>query len=153
MTTHYKLRDYNPTLVFEKDHPRELRWDNKYKLWMLEDNKKCQGIWLKEKDKLVGEIIVTWDSDNVIHGESITVASDYRRKGIATDLVKKTLEWGENMGFEWFIGEAREGSSWSVFQNLGATPIFLYKNWSGTKEDYMLFKIKIQTNGFSKPSR
>ena len=47
------------------------------------------------------------------------------------------------MDFEYFIGEARQGSSWNVFQNLGANPILLHKNWSGTKEDYMLFKIKI----------
>ena len=143
MTTHYKLRDYNPTLVFEREHPKPLRWDDKYKLWMLEDNNKCQGIWLRDKDKLVGEIIMTWDSDNVLHGESITVHPDYRRQGLATKLVNLALEWGENMEYKWFIGEARQGSSWGVFENLGAQPILMYKNWSGTGEDYMFFKIEI----------
>lgn len=143
MTTHYKLRDYNPTLVFEREHPRQLRWDDKYKLWMLQDNDKCQGIWLRDKDKLVAEIIMTWQSDNVLYGESITVHPDYRRQGLATKLINLTLEWGENMGFEWFMGEARQGSSWAVFENLGALPVVLHKNWSGTKEDYMLFKMQI----------
>lgn len=143
MTTHYKLRDYNPTLVFEREHPKALRWDDKYKLWMLEDNKKCQGIWLRDKDKIVGEIIMSWDSDNVLHGDSITVLPEYRRQGLATKLVNLALEWGENMGYKWFIGEARQGSSWGVFENLGAQPILMYKNWSGTGEDYMFFKIEI----------
>ena len=143
MTTHYKLRDYNPTLAFEREHPRQLRWDDKYKLWMLEDNDKCQGIWLRDKDKLVAEIIMSWQSDNVLHGDSITVHPEYRRQGLATKLVNLALDWGENMGYKWFIGEARKGSSWNVIENLGAQPILTYKNWNGTGEDYMFFKMEI----------
>ena len=143
MTTLYKLKDYRHTLPFEREHPKPLRWDDKYKLWMLQENDKCQGIWLRDKDELVAEMIVTWQSDNVLHGESITVMPAHRRKGLATKLVNETLQWAENMGFEWFMGEAREGSSWNVFQNLGASPIFLHKNWNNTGENYMFFKIEI----------
>lgn len=143
MTTLYKLKDYRKTFKFEREHPKPLRWDDKYKLWMFEENDHCQGIWLKDKEELVAEMIVTWQSDNVLHGESITVLPEYRRKGLATKLVQETLEWAENMGFEWFTGEAREGSSWGVFQNLGASPIFLHKNWNNTGENYMFFKIQI----------
>lgn len=143
MTTLYKLRDYKETFKFERDHPKELRWDDKYKLWMLEENDKCQGIWLRDKNKLIAEIIVTWQSENVIHGESITVIPEYRRQGLATKLVNLTLDWGENMGFKWFIGEARKGNSWHVFENLGAQPILTYENWNRTGEDYMFFKMEI----------
>lgn len=140
----YKLKDYKESFKFEREHPKELRWDDKYKLWMLEQNDKCQGIWLKDKTHgLVGEIIVSWESDNVLHGDSITVLPDFRRKGLATQLVNLALEWGESSGFEYFIGEARKGSSWNVFENMGAVPVVLHKNWNGTGEDYMSFKMNI----------
>lgn len=143
MTTFYKLRDYNPTMAFEREHPKQLRWDDKYKLWMLEDNKKCQGIWIKDKDKLVGEIILTWQSDSVVHGESITVMPEYRRKGVGSKLVNLALQWAENMGFNTFLGEARKGASWGLFEDLGAKPICMHQNWHGTGEDYMFFKMEI----------
>jgi GNAT superfamily N-acetyltransferase len=140
----YKLKDYKETFRFEREHPKPLRWDDKYKLWMLEQNNKCQGIWLKDKTHgLVGEMIVSWESDNVLHGDSITILPEFRRQGLATKLVNLSLEWGENMGFEYLIGEARKGSSWSVFENLGATPVVLHKNWNETGEDYMSFKMEI----------
>lgn len=143
MTTLYKLKDYTHTFKFEKDHPKELRWDDKYKMYMLTQHERCQGIWLKDKDQLVGELIVSWESDNIVHGDSITVLPEYRRNGLATKLVEEMLVWAGNMGFEWFTGEARKGSSWNVFENLGAEPLFTHKNWQKTKEDYMFFKMKI----------
>jgi ribosomal protein S18 acetylase RimI-like enzyme len=140
----YKLKDYKETFRFEREHPKQLRWDDKYKLWMLEQNEKCQGIWLKDKTHgLVAEMIMSWESDNVLHGESITVLPEFRRQGLATKLINLSLEWGENMGFEYLTGEARKGSSWGVFENLGATPMFLHKNWNDTGEDYMSFKMEI----------
>lgn len=144
MNTLYKLKDYKETFKFEREHPRPIRWDDKYKLWMLEQNDKCQGIWLRDKTHgLVGEILMSWSSDNVLHGDSITVMPDFRRQGLATKLVQLALDWGSDMGYEWFIGEARKGSSWNVFENMGAVPVLLYKNWSDTGEDYMSFKMKI----------
>jgi GNAT superfamily N-acetyltransferase len=144
MNALYKLKDYKESFKFEREHPKPLRWDDKYKLWMLEQNEKCQGIWLRDKTHgLVGEIIVSWQSDNVLHGDSITVMPEFRRQGLATKLTGLALEWGENMGFEWFIGEARKGSSWNVFENMGAIPILLHKNWNDTGEDYMSFKMEI----------
>lgn len=143
ISTHYKLKDYRDTLKFEREHPKPIRWDDKYKLYMLTEAEKVQGIWLKEKDQLVAEIIVSWQSDNVVQGDSITVLPEYRRQGLATKLVTEMLNWAENMGFQWFIGEARQGSSWGVFENMGATPILLHKNWQNTGEDYMFFKIEI----------
>ena len=140
----YKLKDYKETFSFEREHPKQLRWDDKYKLWMLEQNKKCQGIWLKDKtNKLVGEIIMSWQSNNVLYVDSITVLPEFRRQGLANKLINLALEWGENMGYEYLTGEARKTSSWSVFENLGATAIFLHKNWNDTQEDYMSFKIEI----------
>lgn len=143
MQTLYKLKDYRETFQFEKEHPAPLRWDDKYKLYMLTQEKKCQGIWLKDKNTLVAEMIVSWSSDNVLRGDSITVHPSFRRKGLATKLVEETLTWAEQMGFEHFIGEARKGSSWNVFENLGAKPILLHKNWYNTGEDYMFFKMDI----------
>lgn len=144
MNTLYKLKDYKESFKFEREHPKPLRWDDKYKLWMLEQNDKCQGIWLRDKTQgLIGEIILSWQSDNILHGDSITVMPEFRRKGVATKLVSLALEYGENMGFEWFTGEARKGSSWTLFENMGAHPIFLHKNWNDTGEDYMSFKMEI----------
>jgi GNAT superfamily N-acetyltransferase len=144
MNTLYKLKDYKETFKFEREHPKQLRWDDKYKLWMLEQNDKCQGIWLRDKTHgLVGEIIMSWDSDNVLHGESITVMPEFRRQGLATKLIQLSLDYAVDMKYEWFIGEARKGSSWTVFENLGAEPVLLHKNWNGTGEDYMSFKMKI----------
>lgn len=140
----YKLKDYKETFRFEREHPKELRWDDKYKLWMLEQNAQCQGIWLKDKTAgLVAEILLSWESDNVLHCDSLTVLPEFRRKGLATQLIDLALEWGENSGYQYMTGEARKGSSWHVFENMGATPILLYKNWSGTGEDYMSFKMNI----------
>jgi len=144
MTTHYRLRDYSQSLLFEKEHPRQLRWSDSHKLWMLQDNDKCQGIWIKDKNDLVGEMIVTWDSKTVLHGDSFTVLPEHRGKGIGTTLIEKTLEWGEAAGFKHFIGEARmSNSSWKLFQVMGAKPICVHEDWAGTKENYMLFKIDI----------
>jgi len=141
MSVVYKLSNYIPTLVFEKEHHKNIRWDNKYKLWMLEENNKCQGIWIKEKDKLVGEIILSWDSSNVLAIESITVLPDYRRKGIGTTLVEKALDWGEGSGYQFLIGEAKISDSWQLFSKMGALSILTYKNWSDTGDDYMFFKM------------
>lgn len=144
MQTLYKLKDYKETFKFEREHPKNLRWDDKYKMFMLTQEDKCQGIWLKDKTAgLVAEMIVTWQSDNILHGDSITVLPEFRRQGLASQLVTETLDWAEQMGFEWFVGEAREGSSWNVFENLGANPLYQYKNWNGTGETYMFFKMKI----------
>jgi GNAT superfamily N-acetyltransferase len=144
MQSLYKLKDYKETFKFEREHPKHLRWDDKYKLFMLTQEEKCQGIWLKDKTAgLVAEIIVTWQSDNILHGDSITVMPDFRRKGLASDLVNETLDWAKEMGFEWFVGEARKGSSWTVFENLGAVLLYEYKNWNSTGETYVFFKMKI----------
>lgn len=140
----YKLRDYTPTMIFEAEHPKQLRWNKAYKLWMLEENDKCQGIWMKNKDQLIGEIIVSWQSDNVLEIETLTILPEYRRKGYATELVEKMLDWAENSGgYQWLIGEARTANSWSVFSNLGAKQILVHKNWNDTGEDYTLFKLEI----------
>lgn len=144
MTTLYKLKDYTETFRFEREHPKELRWDDKYKMYMLTQEEKCQGIWLRDKQHgLVAEMIVTWESDNVLHGSSITVLPEFRRQGLATQLTEATLEWAEQMGFEWFTGDARMPSSWKVFETLGAVPVLQHKNWNGTGENYMFFKMKI----------
>ena len=47
------------------------------------------------------------------------------------------------MGYTHFIGEARKGASWTVFQDFGAEEILTYKNWSGTNEEYVSFKIEL----------
>lgn len=144
MTLVYKLKDYSATFKFEKERPREIRWDEKLKLWMLEEHKRCQGIWMKEQDgTLVGEIILTWESSNVVNLENLTVIPTHRRQGIGTKLVDAAIDWAEMSGYKLLAGEARMGASWSLLENIGAHPLFKYENWNGTNEDYMLFKIEI----------
>ena len=139
----YKLKDYRETFKFEKEHPKELRWDDKYKLYMLQENKQFQGIWLKEKTELVGEILLSWESKNVVHVESITVLPSHKGQGYGHDLVKLALDWAQLSEFEFVTGEARMGASWKIFQNFGAIPVLTYKDWNGTKEDYTFFKMDV----------
>lgn len=139
----YKLRDYKDTLQFEREHPKELRWDERYKIYMLTENKECQGIWLREKKQLIAEAIMTWTSDNVAHIDSFTVHPLHRGKGLGYNLISNVLEWAKDMDYEYLIGEARKGASWHIFENLGAQPVLLYKNWGKTGEDYMSFKIEL----------
>jgi GNAT superfamily N-acetyltransferase len=144
MQTLYSLKDYKETFKFEREHPKPLRWDDKYKLWMLEQNDKCQGLWLRDKTHgIIAEIIVSWESSNVLHGESITVLPEFQKKGYGKHLVEEMLDWGENMGYKHFIGEARKISSWSLFEKLGAKPILEYENWNDSGENYMFFKMMI----------
>jgi GNAT superfamily N-acetyltransferase len=144
MQTLYKLKDYKESFKFEREHPKSLRWDDKYKFFILTQEEKCQGIWLRDKTHgLVAEVVLTWESDNILHINSLTVMPEFRRKGLATQIIKLAMEWGKSMGFEWFVGEARKSASWNVFENLGAMPIYEYKNWNDTGESYMFFKIKI----------
>lgn len=143
MSPLYKLRDYRETFKFEREHPKQLRWEDSYKLYMLQEEKKFQGIWLRDKTELVGEILLSWQSTNVLHIESFTVLPTHRGKGLGHDLVKFAIEWGTNSDYEFITGEARKGASWKIFENFGATPVLLYKNWNNTNEDYMSFKLDL----------
>lgn len=143
MSPLYKLRDYKETYKFEKEHPKELRWDNGYKLYMLQESDTTQGIWLKDKTEIVGEIILTWQSKNVLHADKFTTIPSHRGQGLGHDLVKLAIEWGTNSGYKFLVGEARKGASWKILENFGATPILTYKDWAGTKEDYMSFKLEL----------
>lgn len=143
MSPLYKLKDYKETIKFEKEHPKELRWEPGYKLYMLQEEKNFQGIWLRDKLDLVGEILLTWDSTNILNVESFTVSPSHQGKGLGHELVRLAIEWGTNSDFEFLTGEARKGSSWKIFENFGATPIFTYKDWNGTKEEYKSFKIEL----------
>ena len=143
MTTVYKLRDYRETMVFEREHPKELRWDERYKLYMFNESGYCQGIWFKDKKGLIAEAIMTWQSDNVAHIESFTVLPAHRGKGLGYELINTVLEWATDMKYEHVLGEARKGASWHIFENLGAIPVLMHKNWNKTGEDYMSFKIEL----------
>jgi GNAT superfamily N-acetyltransferase len=143
MNTLYKLKDYRETFKFEKEHPKPLRWDDQYKLYMLSQAEKFQGIWFKDKGELIGEILFSWQSDNVVHIESFTIIEAYRGKGLGYDLVNEGIKWAESFNFSYITGEARQGASWKIFENIGASPILLHENWNDTKENYMSFKLDI----------
>jgi len=144
ITTVFKLKDYKETFQFEREHPKPLRWDDKYKLFMLTQEPNCQGIWLKDsKAGLIGEALLTWSSSNVVHIDGFTIHPAHRGKGLGYRLVQDVIVWAEEMGYEFIVGEARKGASWHIFENLGATPILLYKDWGGTSEEYMSFKIDL----------
>ena len=143
MSPFYKLKDYKETIKFEKEHPKRLRWEPGYKLYMLQEEKNFQGIWLKDKLDLVGEILLTWDSTNILNVESFTVSPSHQGKGLGHELVRLAIEWGTNSDFEFLTGEARKGPSWKIFENFGAVPMLTYKDWNGTKEEYKSFKIEL----------
>jgi len=143
MNVVYKLKDYSVTFPFEREHPKELRWDNKYKLYMLTEHETCQGMWFYEKSVLFGEIITSWQSANVLHIDSFTVLPSHRGKGLGYEMISSLMDWAKEMDHEYITGEARQGASWHIFQNLGAEPVLLHKDWNKTKENYMSFKITL----------
>ena len=143
MTTLYKLRDYKLAYKFEKEHPKPIQWDEKYKTYILSQGDGIQGIWFKDKTDLVAEIIMSWTSNNVVRGDSFTVMPSHRGQGLGHELVKEALDWAIDSGFKYFIGEARKGPSWKVFQAFGAEEILTYQNWSKTGEEYISFKIEL----------
>lgn len=143
MSPVYKLKDYKETIKFEKEHPAQLRWEPSYKLYMLQEEKNFQGIWLKEKLDLIGEILLSWQSTNVLHIDSFTVLPNQRGKGLGHELIRLAIEWGTNSDYKYLTGEARKGASWKIFQNFGAIEILTYKNWENTKEDYVSFKLDL----------
>jgi len=143
MSPLYKLKDYKETIKFEKEHPKELRWEPGYKLYMLQEERNFQGIWLRDKIELVGEILLSWQSTNVLHIERFTVLPGYQGQGLGHDLIKLAIEWGTNSDYEFITGEARKGASWKILENFGAVPILTYKNWAKTKEEYKSFKLDL----------
>jgi len=143
MTTLYKLRDYKLAYKFEKEHPKPIQWDEKYKTYILSQGDGIQGIWFKDKTDLVAEIIMSWTSNNVVRGDSFTVMPSHRGQGLGHELVKEALDWATDSGFKYFIGEARKGASWKIFQAFGAEEILTYQNWSKTGEEYISFKIEL----------
>lgn len=143
MTTLYDLRDYRECFAFEKEHPKQLRWDDKYKMYMLTQEQNVQGIWLRDKSVLAAEIIMSWQSDNVVHIDSFTVLPQYRGKGIGYELIQAAIDWAEEHSFQIATGEARKGPAWAILENLGARIILNYKNYRDTGEEYVLFKIEI----------
>ena len=143
MTTLYKLRDYKLAYKFEKEHPKPIQWDERYKTYLLSQGEGIQGIWFKDKTDLVAEIIMSWTSNNVVRGDSFTVMPSHRGQGLGHELIKEALDWAVDSGFKYFIGEARKGSSWKVFQAFGAEEILTYQNWSKTGEEYISFKIEL----------
>jgi GNAT superfamily N-acetyltransferase len=143
MTTLYKLRDYKLAYKFEKEHPKPIQWDERYKTYLLSQGDGIQGIWFKDKTDLVAEIIMSWTSNNVVRGDSFTVMPSHRGQGLGHELVKEALDWATDSGFKYFIGEARKGASWKVFQAFGAEEILTYQNWSKTGEEYISFKIEL----------
>ena len=140
---HYRLRDYKETFKFEREHPKELRWDDRYKLYQLTEAENVQGIWMKDGNTVIGEAILSWESKNVIRIDSFTILPEHRGKGLGYILIKAAIDWAAQSEYEWLIGEARKGPSWHIFENFGATPIFSYKDWNGTKEEYMFFKLEL----------
>jgi len=143
MTTLYKLRDYKLAYKFEKEHPKPIQWDEKYKTYILSQGDGIQGIWFKDKTDLVAEIIMSWTSNNVVRGDSFTVMPSHRGQGLGHELIKEALDWAIDSGFKYFIGEARKGASWKVFQAFGAEEILTYQNWSKTGEEYISLKIEL----------
>lgn len=143
MTTLYKLKDYRETFKFEKEHPKNIRWDDKYKMYMLTQAENVQGIWFKDKQELIAEMLFSWSSDNVVRGDSFTVMPSHRGQGVGHDIVQEAINWATEYGFSYMIGEARKGASWKVFNDFGAEEILVYKNWSNTGEEYVSFKLEL----------
>ena len=129
---------------FEEFHPKNIRWDLSYKKMFLTDQKRSKAIYLKDGDKYMGEIILYVSCDNVVYLESITVDPQYQGQGYGTLLNKYAIEWAKRKGFTILTGDARVGASWNSLKSLGAVEVYINKNWSKTKEDYVHFYLEIK---------
>jgi GNAT superfamily N-acetyltransferase len=142
----YRLRDYKETFVFEKEHPKELRWDDKYKMYMFTTKgERCQGIWFRDREKniLIAEDILTWQSSNIVHIDGFTVLPSHRGQGIGYKLIDAVIQWAIDSDYKFLIGEARQGASWHMFESIGSEEILRYENWGGTDETYISFKLEL----------
>jgi len=83
-------------------------WTLKKALLKLKLFSKYCDIWSIYADKkLVGFIIMNpnqWCPGETVFGEEMAIEKPYRRKGIATDILKKILNIYKNRGYKRFIG-------------------------------------------------
>jgi GNAT superfamily N-acetyltransferase len=139
----YKLKDYKEALKFEREHSKEIRWDDRYKLYVLQEDRNFQGIWLRDKSELVGEILLSWQSTNVLCIERFTVLPAHQGKSLGHELIRLAIEWGTNSNYQLLTGTMRKGAAWKVLENFGASSLYVFLNWRNTKEDYVSFKLEL----------
>ena len=127
---------------FESTHPESIRWGSMYKKEYFE-SLNSQGFWLLEDGQYAAEIILSWNSANVLNDDSISVLPIFRGKGYGKLLTQHAIKWGKENGFELLVGAAREGASWNIIKSLGGTWTYKNKNWGQTEEDYVQFILVI----------
>lgn len=128
---------------FEDQHPGDLGWDVDYKKEFIRQ-KNVKVFYLKINNRCIAELLISWNSENVILIDSITVFPEYRGKGYSKKLLEHCFEWALDNGFELCIGEARVGASWNAFKSFGAKSIFTHKNWCKSNENYVSFLINLK---------
>jgi GNAT superfamily N-acetyltransferase len=133
---------------FESYHPEPIRWSLEYKKQFI-GNKNTKAIYVRQPEpdrEYIGEILLSWNSDNVVEVCSITVKPQYRGKNYGKLLIAIAMDWARTHRFEIMMGDAREGASWNAFKYFGAWSVYRNKNWSNTGETYVHFFISLNTD-------
>jgi GNAT superfamily N-acetyltransferase len=151
-----KVSEWNKkTFVFEKLHPKELRWSKKDRdNFFIEDH--GLGIWLLVDNDPIAEILwnitmldpldegieeIDWPAVPYIW--STSVKKEYQGKGYGTLLKQILYNHLRNSGHTEVYGHARQGSSWNITKKLGAEYIGINPNHEGTDETYFYYKQRL----------
>lgn len=99
-------------------------WTLKDALKKIKIYSKYCNIWeIHYKNNLVGFVIVNpnhWFPGKFAFGEDISIKKEYRKKGIATRVLKKIMEIYQRKGFEYFVGISnKESKAFKLWNKLG----------------------------------
>ena len=146
------------TFVFEKLHPKELRWTKKERDDFF-NKEHGRGIWMLIENEPIAEIL--WNITTIDDLEeqyeddelklpdiapyiwSTSVKKKYQGKGYGTLLKQILYNHLRNEGLEEVYGHARQGSSWNITKKLGAEYLGIVDNYGGTKETYYYYRQKL----------
>jgi len=142
------------TFVFERLHPKELRWTKKDRNIFF-NKEKGRAVWMIINDEPIAEIL--WNIapvdplDEIEEKDwplapyiwSTSVKKKYQGKGYGTLLKQMLYNHLRNLGHKEVYGHARQGSSWNITEKLGAEYLYAIDNYEGTGEMYYYYKQKL----------
>lgn len=84
--------------------------------------------YAEKEERVVGTVLGIIE-DNIIGIYNLIVDKNYRREGIGTNIMIKTLNWAKNNGIKtaYLAVEKENRSAYNLYVNLGFTCIYSYK--------------------------
>jgi GNAT superfamily N-acetyltransferase len=130
----------------------------------IRDTRGSIFVWMIVNGELVGESygVPLAESDEEFEGltnvpenekkasiycYSNTILPAFQKKGLGTVLKAHWLGLTVGRGFKFVYGHARPGGSQALNVKFGAVFLETFCDWSGTGEDYRLYRLKLQHGG------